>query len=118
MVVACVLAGVRGVEPLLAFGLGAFAAASAGRALVLSVRGAYRSARSSGATAGRAALTGWRGFVGRANGGMVVHIGVVVVAIGLAAATSYLAPGPGPLVGGEERPPSPDIPSSSWAPGW
>ena len=90
VVVACVLAGVHGVEPLLAFGLGAFAAASAGRALVLSVRGAYRGARSSGASAGRAGLTGWRGFVGRANGGMVVHIGVVVVAVGLAAATSYL----------------------------
>src|ERR1019366_7785622 len=41
----------------------------------------------------RAVLSGWRGFVGRANGGMVVHIGVVVVAIGLAAATSYLQRG-------------------------
>ncbi len=90
VIVGCVLAGVRGVEPLMAFGLGAFAAASAGRALVLSVRGAYRGARSSGASPTRSALTGWRGFVGRANGGMVVHIGVVVVAIGLAAATSYL----------------------------
>ena len=90
VLVACVLAGVRGIEPLLAFGLGAFAAASAGRALVLSVRGAYRSSRAAGLSSGRAALAGWRGFVGRANGGMVVHIGVVVVAIGLAAATSYL----------------------------
>jgi cytochrome c-type biogenesis protein CcmF len=90
VVVVCVLAGVHGIEPLLAFGLGAFAAASAGRALVLSVRGAYRGARSSGASSARAALSGWRGFVGRANGGMVVHIGVVVVAVGLAAATSYL----------------------------
>jgi cytochrome c-type biogenesis protein CcmF len=90
VVVACVLGGVHGVEPLLAFGLGAFAAGSAGRALVLSVRGAYRGSRASGASAARASLTGWRGFVGRANGGMVVHIGVVVVAIGLAAATSYL----------------------------
>jgi cytochrome c-type biogenesis protein CcmF len=89
-VVVCVLAGVHGIEPLLAFGLGAFAAASAGRSLVLSVRGAYRGARASGAPTTRAALTGWRGFVGRANGGMVVHIGVVVVAVGLAAATSYL----------------------------
>ena len=93
VVVGCVLAGVRGVEPLLAFGLGAFAAASAARTLVLSVRGAYRSARASGDPPARAALTGWRGLVGRANGGMVVHIGVVVVAIGLAAATSYLARG-------------------------
>ncbi len=90
VLVVCVAAGVRGLEPLLAFGLGAFAAASAGRALVLSVRSAYRGSRAGGAPAGRAALAGWRGFVGRANGGMVVHIGVVVVAIGLAAATSYL----------------------------
>ena len=41
-VVACVLGGVHGLEPLVAFGLGAFAAASAGRALVLSVRLAWR----------------------------------------------------------------------------
>ncbi len=90
VLVICVVAGVRGVEPLLAFGLGAFAAASAGRALVLSVRASYRTSRAAGASSARATLAGWRGFVGRANGGMVVHIGVVVVAIGLAAATSYL----------------------------
>ncbi len=101
VVVACVVAGVRGVAPLLAFGLGAFAAASAGRALVLSVRGAYRGGRSAGASRGRAALTGWRGFVGRANGGMVVHIGVVVVAVGLAAATSYLQRGQLHLAAGQ-----------------
>ncbi len=101
VLVLCVLAGVRGFEPLLAFGLGAFAAASAGRALVLSVRAAYRSSRASGASSGRASLAGWRGFVGRANGGMVVHIGVVVVAIGLAAATSYLHRGQVHLAVGE-----------------
>jgi cytochrome c-type biogenesis protein CcmF len=89
-VVVCVVAGVHGVEPLLAFGLGAFAAASAGRALVLSVRAAYRSSRAAGAAPARSVMAGWRGFVGRANGGMVVHIGVVVIAIGLAAATSFL----------------------------
>ena len=77
-VVACVAGGVRGVEPLLAFGLGAFAAASAGRSLVLSVRASRRH----GAGA-------WRGLVGRANGGMVVHLGVVVLAVGLVAATSF-----------------------------
>ena len=49
----------------------------------------------------RAALAGWRGFVGRANGGMVVHIGVVVIAVGLAAATAFgqrgeRGAGPGP----------------------
>ncbi len=89
VVVACVLAGVRGVEPLLAFGLGGFAAATAVRALVLSVRGAWRGARTAGATAARALLSGWRGLVGRANGGMVVHIGVVLVAVGLSAAAGF-----------------------------
>ena len=83
------LAGVRGVEPLLAFGLGGFAAATAGRALVLSVRGAWRAARAAGAGAVRAALAAWRGLVGRANGGMVVHIGVVVVAVALSAAAAF-----------------------------
>ena len=89
VVVACVVGGIHGIEPLLAFGLGAFAAASAGRALVLSVRGAWRAARAAGQAPWRAALAGWRGFVGRANGGMVVHIGVVVIAVGLAGATAF-----------------------------
>jgi cytochrome c-type biogenesis protein CcmF len=89
VVAGCALAGIHGLEPLLAFGLGAFAAASAARALVLSVRGAWRGARATGAGAARAALAGWRGVVGRANGGMVVHIGVVVIAVGLAAATAF-----------------------------
>jgi len=79
-VVVAVVAGVRGVAPLLAFGLGAFAAASAGRALVFSVRASVRH----GAGA-------WRGLVGRANGGMIVHLGVVVIAVGLVAATSFRA---------------------------
>jgi cytochrome c-type biogenesis protein CcmF len=90
VVVACVAAGVRGVEPLAAFGLGAFAAASALRALFLSVRAAWQLARRGGAGRLRALLSGWRGLVGRANGGMVVHVGVVVVAVGLAAATSFI----------------------------
>jgi cytochrome c-type biogenesis protein CcmF len=88
-VVACVIGGVHGLEPLVAFGLGAFAAASAGRALFLSVQLAWRSARLAGAGPARATLAGWRGLVGRANGGMVVHIGVVVIAVGLAAATAF-----------------------------
>ena len=52
VLVVCVRPACAGLEPLLAFGLGAFAAASAGRALVLSVRGAYRGARAAGAPAG------------------------------------------------------------------
>jgi cytochrome c-type biogenesis protein CcmF len=78
VVVGCVIAGVRGVTPLVAFGLGAFAAASAIRSLVLSVRASRR--RGAGA---------WRGLVGRTNGGMVVHLGIVLLAVGMAAATSY-----------------------------
>jgi cytochrome c-type biogenesis protein CcmF len=101
VVVICVLSGIHGIEPLLAFGLGAFAAASAGRALVLSVRGAWRSARAAGQPPARAALAGWRGLVGRANGGMVVHIGVVVIAVGLAAATAFGHRGTVVLVRGE-----------------
>ncbi|MGH9093146.1 MAG: heme lyase CcmF/NrfE family subunit, partial [Acidimicrobiales bacterium] len=79
-IVGCVAGGVRGLEPLVGFGLGAFAAASAARSLALSVRASRRH----GAGA-------WRGLVGRANGGMVVHLGVVVLAVGLVAATSFRA---------------------------
>jgi cytochrome c-type biogenesis protein CcmF len=61
-----------GLAPLLAFGLGGFAAGAAGRQLVLATR-----------------RQGWRGLIGRANGGMVVHIGVILVAVSFAAANSY-----------------------------
>jgi cytochrome c-type biogenesis protein CcmF len=70
--VACVAAGLRGIDPLLAFGLGAFAGASAVRQLLLALR-----------------RQGWRGAVGRANGGMVVHIGVVIIAVAFAASHSF-----------------------------
>ena len=66
------LAGADGISPLLAFGLGGFAAGSAGRQLVL---------------AGR--RQGVRGLVGRANGGMIVHLGVVLIAVGLVASNAY-----------------------------
>ena len=78
VLVACVAAGVRGLTPLAAFGLGAFAAAVAGRQLVLA-----------GVAAHRHGFGLWRGIVGRANGGMVVHIGIVVIAVGMTAATSF-----------------------------
>ncbi len=64
--------GARGFAPLLAFFLGGFAAGSALRQLVLATR-----------------RQGWRGLVGRANGGMVVHLGVIVIAVAFAAASSY-----------------------------
>jgi cytochrome c-type biogenesis protein CcmF len=78
VVVGCVAGGLRGLAPLAAFGLGGFAAAANVRQLVLSTRGARR-----------AGVGAWHGFVGRANGGMVVHLGVVVIAVALAAATSF-----------------------------
>ncbi len=77
-VVGCVAFGLRGTGALVGFGLGAMAAATAGRALVLSV-GAARTRH----------VGWWRGLVGRANGGMVVHLGVVLLAVGIIAATSY-----------------------------
>jgi cytochrome c-type biogenesis protein CcmF len=70
--VACVAAGVRGLNPLLAFGLGAFAAGSAIRQLALATR-----------------RQGARGLLGRANGGMIVHLGIIVIAIAFAASHSF-----------------------------
>jgi len=57
---------------------GAFAGATAARSLVLSVR-ATRSRH----------VGWWRGLIGRTNGGMVVHLGVIVMAVGIIAATTY-----------------------------
>ena len=65
--------GARGPAPLVAFTLGGFAGGAALRQLILAAR-----------------RSGWRGLLGRTNGGMVTHIGVVVVAVALAASGSYL----------------------------
>jgi cytochrome c-type biogenesis protein CcmF len=70
--VVAVLLGAHGLAPLLAFGLGGFAGGAAVRQVVLASR-----------------RQGWRGIVGRTNGGMIVHIGVVVIAVALAASSSY-----------------------------
>ncbi|MEL7209167.1 MAG: cytochrome c-type biogenesis CcmF C-terminal domain-containing protein, partial [Actinomycetota bacterium] len=75
-VVVAVLLGARGLAPVLAFGLGGFAAGAAGRQIVLATR-----------------RQGWRGLVGRANGGMVVHLGVVLIAVAFAASSSYVSQG-------------------------
>ena len=64
--------GADGLAPLLTFTLGGFAAGAAGRQLVLATR-----------------RQGLRGLVGRANGGMIVHIGVIIIAVALAASNSY-----------------------------
>jgi cytochrome c-type biogenesis protein CcmF len=66
------LLGGRGIYPVITFGLGGFAAGAALRQVVLATR-----------------RQGWRGLVGRTNGGMIVHLGVVILAVGLAASESY-----------------------------
>ena len=71
--VLAVAAGARGWAALLAFGLGGFAGGAALRQIFLAVR-RHR----------------WRGLVGRTNGGMVVHLGVVLVAVAFAASQSYV----------------------------
>jgi cytochrome c-type biogenesis protein CcmF len=67
-----VVVGATGYAPLLTFALGGFAAGAAGRQLVLATR-----------------RQGVRGLLGRANGGMVVHIGVIIIAVALAASNSF-----------------------------
>ena len=69
---------------LIAFGLGGFAGGAAGRQLVLATR-----------------RQGWRGLVGRANGGMVVHIGVILIAVALAASNGYTRVGEFAMTVGE-----------------
>ena len=94
--VVVVALGYRGPAALLAFTLGAFAATAAVRQLVL----AARRSRAQGDGA-------WRGLLGRANGGMVVHLGVVLIAVAFAASHAYrsagefrLTPGRSAEVGG------------------
>ena len=67
-----VFVGAEGWASLAAFTLGGFAAGAALRQIALASR-----------------RQGWRGVVGRANGGMVVHIGVIIIAVALSASSSY-----------------------------
>jgi cytochrome c-type biogenesis protein CcmF len=89
---AVVAFGARGWAALLAFGLGGFAAGAAIRQVALATR-----------------RQGWRGFIGRTNGGMGVHLGVIVMAVAIAASGSYAhevetryEPGQTRTVGGHE----------------
>src|SRR6185312_6558615 len=68
----CVLGGLRGWGPLAVFSLAAFAAGSALRQLFLNGR-----------------RLGVLGLTGRSSGGMVVHIGVAVVAVAFAGAVGF-----------------------------
>ena len=74
----CVFTGLRGTEALLAFFLGAFAAGAAVRQLVLAARAARSRKQSM-----------LRALIGRANGGMVVHLGVIMIAVAIAASRTY-----------------------------
>ena len=84
--------GARGWAPILAFGLAGFAGGAAVRQVALATR-----------------RQGWRGFLGRTNGGMIVHLGVIIVAVAIAASGSYVhevearyEPGQTRIVGGHE----------------
>lgn len=68
-----VMLGGRGLGAVLAFFLGGFAGGAAARQVVLATR-----------------RQGWRGLVGRANGGMIVHLGVVLIAVAFAASNAYV----------------------------
>ncbi|RMH67788.1 MAG: heme lyase CcmF/NrfE family subunit, partial [Actinomyces sp.] len=83
-VVVAVFLGARGWAPLLAYGLGGFAAGAALRQVALATR-----------------RQGWRGLVGRTNGGMVVHIGVVLIAVAFAASQSGVRQGEFTLAPGQ-----------------
>jgi cytochrome c-type biogenesis protein CcmF len=96
--VVSVLLGARGLAPLLAFGLAGFAAGSAIRQVVF----AARAARRSGVSPVNAVL-------GRTNGGMVVHLGVLVVAVAFTTASAFshadelrLSPGESGRVAGQQ----------------
>jgi cytochrome c-type biogenesis protein CcmF len=67
-----VLIGARGFWPVITFALAGFAGGAAARQIVLATR-----------------RQGWRGFIGRTNGGMIVHLGVIILAMGVAASESY-----------------------------
>jgi len=70
--VASLLLGAYGLAPLLTFTLGGVSAGAAMRQVVLATR-----------------RQGWRGLVGRANGGLIVHLGVILIAVALGASNSF-----------------------------
>jgi len=93
---ACAVLGVRGVAELLAFGLGAFAVAGIVRQYALGVAATRRAGGAGWVGALRRTVAGNR----RLYGGLIVHVGVVVIAVALAASMGYttkrefhLAPG-------------------------
>ena len=84
--VVCVLGGARGVADVIAFALGAFVLASIGRSVIVGVR-ARRRATSEALARSRRVHT-VRGNP-RLYGGLLVHVGVVVLAMALATTSGY-----------------------------
>ena len=70
--VVSLLLGAYGLAPLLTFTLGGISSGAAMRQVVLATR-----------------RQGWRGLVGRANGVMIVHLGVILIAVALGASNSF-----------------------------
>ncbi|MBU40242.1 MAG: cytochrome C biogenesis protein CcmF [Acidimicrobiaceae bacterium] len=68
-----VVLGSRGIVPTLALGFGGFAAGSAIKQILFGLRTAK-----------------FRGLLGRNGGGMIVHLGVVILAVALACSSSFL----------------------------
>ncbi|MBK5222724.1 MAG: heme lyase CcmF/NrfE family subunit [Acidimicrobiia bacterium] len=66
--VGSVAIGERGLGTVAGYGLAGFAAGAAIRQVALATR-----------------RQGWRGLVGRTNGGMIVHLGVILIAVGIIA---------------------------------
>jgi cytochrome c-type biogenesis protein CcmF len=79
--VVAVLLGARGIANVLAFALGAFALTSIGRSVVVGVRARRRSHRDENVASSTVRMV--RGNP-RMYGGLLVHVGVVVIAIALA----------------------------------
>ncbi len=84
VIVVAVVAGLRGWAVLAALGLSA-------AALVTAVRKLWQAV----------SKQGLRGFVGRSGGGMVAHVGLVIMAVALTASGNYLAQGEITLAEGE-----------------
>ncbi len=84
-IVACALGGARGIADVIGFGLGAFVLASIGRSVVVGVRARRRATRES---LPAASLHTVRGNP-RLYGGLLVHAGVVVLAMALTTTSGY-----------------------------
>ena len=84
--VLAVALGASGWAPLLAYFLAGWAAGAAVRQVVLATR-----------------RQGCRGLVGRANGGMIVHLGVILIAVALVSANAFTRTQTMALAVGEEQ---------------